>query len=681
MKLQEIREKYPKYNSLSDKELADRIHKKHRPNMPIEEFYAEIGFNPNGDIVTNEMEFLEENPGIPQGKKYGSFDSFLTALNRYPQKGAENILSAIGLPGVENVAQRRDQELEDRRLHNPTATSLGDISGQILRDLPGYAVGSMAAAPIRAAVPGVAGKIAEGAVAGGIGGGLAGGMFGSPGNRIEDAKNEALLASIVGGVLPAGVSLAGAAVNPLKKLLKPQTSVASNIVKNIPDSLLDKTIETGEKAQKYGLNITPSEASGFPVQGGYEGKLGLTRDNAVLLNERRLSEKENQKGLIDSLLDAISPEKGSFSRKARQVAADKIQQQEKRIANEARPYYESSKYEKIDPSLTRKWLKDPVWQKTEKQALKDKAWAKRIDDLKNQAPKIKDANGKEVPLYKNTVGYWDILKQVLNDDIEAATRAGEKGKASVFKDSKNQLLNTLDEISPNYKKGREIYIDESPAVDLLRKGDVGKISKLNDDQLQYLSKKIFDPNETDIEAFNRIRDALYKQDPKVWNGVVRNEMERLLENASIDKTGNFGSVFYDQILSKERIFREFDSALSNNPAAQQTLRDLREIFKNLNNAYTSKTARGFSETGVSMPRNTLDAFKKAYAWISGGQGDKAAIELITTPKWIDEFKKIRNSKISANEKDLKTVDLLKKIAKDSGRQAPVAAAAEQGRTQ
>lgn len=46
MKLQEIRNKYPQYDDLSDEVLANKLHAKFYSDMPIEEFYSKVGYNP-----------------------------------------------------------------------------------------------------------------------------------------------------------------------------------------------------------------------------------------------------------------------------------------------------------------------------------------------------------------------------------------------------------------------------------------------------------------------------------------------------------------------------------------------------------------------------------------------------------------------------------------------------------
>lgn len=48
MDIGEIRQKYPQYDDMSDKELADALHAKHYSDMPINEFYSKIGLTQAG---------------------------------------------------------------------------------------------------------------------------------------------------------------------------------------------------------------------------------------------------------------------------------------------------------------------------------------------------------------------------------------------------------------------------------------------------------------------------------------------------------------------------------------------------------------------------------------------------------------------------------------------------------
>ena len=48
MKISEIRQQYPQYKELSDKELADALHAKYYPDMELGDFYERIGLAKSG---------------------------------------------------------------------------------------------------------------------------------------------------------------------------------------------------------------------------------------------------------------------------------------------------------------------------------------------------------------------------------------------------------------------------------------------------------------------------------------------------------------------------------------------------------------------------------------------------------------------------------------------------------
>ena len=49
-KLAEFRRKYPQYDDVSDKNLADAVHAKYYSSIPIDEYYTDIGLDTAEDV-------------------------------------------------------------------------------------------------------------------------------------------------------------------------------------------------------------------------------------------------------------------------------------------------------------------------------------------------------------------------------------------------------------------------------------------------------------------------------------------------------------------------------------------------------------------------------------------------------------------------------------------------------
>lgn len=162
---------------------------------------------------------------------------------------------------------------------------------------------------------------------------------------------------------------------------------------------------------------------------------------------------------------------------------------------------------------------------------------------------------------------------------------------------------------------------------------------MDDRQVKNISKVIFDPAQTDIKVMRQLRDKISKENPDAWNSIVRNEMERRLDN-----TDSGGSSFYSKVLKSDRAFNQFVVATEKIPGATQKLNDMRAVFKNLINPVTPRTASRLSKSSLDVPRNTYDAATKAARNFTGGKYDKAAIDLITSNKWDKELAKIKATK-------------------------------------
>src|SRR3990167_8262950 len=75
MNIQEIRQKYPQYNDLSDTSLAGALHKKFYSDIPFEDFSQRVGLQsgndaseppsvPTAHLVEPQVKYAKENPDV-----------------------------------------------------------------------------------------------------------------------------------------------------------------------------------------------------------------------------------------------------------------------------------------------------------------------------------------------------------------------------------------------------------------------------------------------------------------------------------------------------------------------------------------------------------------------------------------------------------------------------------------
>ncbi len=205
-----------------------------------------------------------------------------------------------------------------------------------------------------------------------------------------------------------------------------------------------------------------------------------------------------------------------------------------------------------------------------------------VDSLKDNA--IYSAAVKNM---KNKPAFEEKLKDVpensigyldhVKQSLDDMIESAPKKEARILKDTRSQLVNKMDEIAPEYKQARSL----------------------------------------------------------AERGIARTKLEEAL-----NKKDTRGTNFFNKVLKSDKVFNKTRFSLRNVPEAQQKLDDMRKVFGDLINPPTVRTAAGLANTGMRQSRNTKIEFANAIKEkLSGGKYDKAAIELITNPKWAEELHK------------------------------------------
>lgn len=133
----------------------------------------------------------------------------------------------------------------------------------------------------------------------------------------------------------------------------------------------------------------------------------------------------------------------------------------------------------------------------------------------------------------NMIGSDPSLKRLHNVKLEIDDMLTKVGDGSLGNTAKRELRNIkqalvdqMEAASPAYREARLTFEAESPAVTQLEESIIGKIADIDDTQLKNVSRRIFDPAETNPTVVRRAKAVIDEVDPDAWNRLVRAEIER-----------------------------------------------------------------------------------------------------------------------------------------------------------
>lgn len=141
------------------------------------------------------------------------------------------------------------------------------------------------------------------------------------------------------------------------------------------------------------------------------------------------------------------------------------------------------------------------------------------------------------------------LKQLHNAKVEIdqmLSKVGDGSLGNITKrelvDVKNQLLETMDDLSPEYRTARQAFAEASPSVTALEDSIIGKAAAFDDVNLKRLSRSIFDPAETNAKIISDAKKVIDDVDPEAWNQLLRTELEGRIGTMVDDISERVGSV-------------------------------------------------------------------------------------------------------------------------------------------
>ncbi len=291
-----------------------------------------------------------------------------------------------------------------------------------------------------------------------------------------------------------------------------------------------------------------------------------------------------------------------------------------------------------------------------------------IDDKLTEFPETGQVS-KSLRSVKEFVSGENNLQKLHNAKLEIDQLITKTGEGSLGNTTKSQLLEiqdellqTMDSISPEYRAARELFSKESAPVDAIKNSILGKIANFKDTDLKRISRTIFDPAETDPKIVANARKSIESIDPGAWDDLLRVELERRMGDMTAD-------IAEGGLLATENTPAFLKRALFGPPGNPKPRRILfsavsPEQKKNLTYLETALKRASLGRPGGSQTAIRQEIEKELRGGISNSirnifknpvkqivdTGDDAAFnnrvramsEAIFSPEYVTEMKEIRN---------------------------------------
>lgn len=136
------------------------------------------------------------------------------------------------------------------------------------------------------------------------------------------------------------------------------------------------------------------------------------------------------------------------------------------------------------------------------------------------------------PKIINEVEVQPTLKQLQKAKFEVDNMLEKFGENSLGNTTKRDVLEVkkalvrkMEDASPLYKQANEKFAELSPSVTNLENSIIGSVSKVDDVNLQNISRRIFSPGSNPAVVKNA-KAIIDKVDPGAWDDMLRTEVQR-----------------------------------------------------------------------------------------------------------------------------------------------------------
>jgi len=580
MTMDQVRERFPEYDDMDDMTLANAIHGRFYSDIPLADFYAQVGFNPQQDAGDNGI-YPDTGPGsspnnpidlatvdraTAAGMKRGMWvkgpDGTVYPLPSDPVEGQFRVGDLPQAPGV-NV--RPQSVVEDIAKSLPTGvveglTGLAGMQGTIGQmiygeqslgqNMPGFGIVGPTGAQINQGIRNQIGydyyqpQTVPGEYARTFGENLIGGL--APGGPLTRAASVAVPAFASEGAAqiaegmgasPTAQTMArtiaglgsGLAVGGVNAVRGGADISLRNAAQGVTPQQLQMAAALRDRAQAAGINMTNANAL-QQVTGGATGLGQLQRavEGGSPLLQRYFAElPEQTRNAINAQLEQIGPlvEPSQLAGQAREAANRVLQNTRANINAQARPFYRAAD--------------DQVVSAEEYAALQEIPTYREAEAAFFGSPELSAGAGgpQSVSAINRVIQEMDTLAR--QADQGNMTAGANANLARVRGESAELAKGLVDLSSPSYAQARVIgATGRQNELVPIQRGPIGSIARQDELQpdLGATTGVLFSDKPFRGEASETARalELMGEIDPSVGGPLVRQHLDRIAMEAQQD---------------------------------------------------------------------------------------------------------------------------------------------------
>ena len=509
--LPEIRQKFPQYDDMSDKDLADAIYGKFYADMPRDDFNAKIGFQPVSDAediarsaATGIGEGATGSVGL-LGDVQSMADSFGTwvgdqfGLSRLPPE-AEAGFKAARAPTTADIEKAIGF---DEHKYEPQT-----VAGQFARTAGQFAT------------PAVGAGIGKGVVRTGIKYGVIPGVVSESAGQLTEGTAAEPYARAAAALTAGGITA----------VLSRPTQASAVIKKAMPDGVTTNDIMKADslmaEARSRGVQLTWPEAL-HQTTGGRVDITGLqrlveqTKGGAPVMGPM-MSDRPAQvtSAMGDAMEDLTAgarmttPEMAGLS--IQRTATERLNAIRQQINAATEPLYSASKSTRLDPAEFARLSADPLYQSALKAVRSDPVYSRQIGNLAD-----------------DTVGVANEVKKYLDDMAGASGAAVKPQAAATYGGVRDQVKSAATAASSDYERALGLQSDmRRQILDPIEIGPLGKMSRTDDIAAQGKALLAGAPVEGSQQAVGQTVRLLSQRAPNEAYQLVRTHLRNRFDETA-----------------------------------------------------------------------------------------------------------------------------------------------------